>query len=115
MFPLYAFKQCFLSRHGITPTIDNVLGVLSLILWSLIVVVSIKYLLFILRADNRGEGGIIALVALLNPWRSAPWSRSYVLMLMGLFGAAPLRRWHNHASDLGPERRRGPKGGDAWP
>lgn len=88
--PLYAFKQCFQGLHGIPATVENVLGVLSLILWSLMLVVSVKYLLFILRADNRGEGGIIALVALLNPWRAAPWSRKRVLMLLGLFGAALL-------------------------
>ncbi len=88
--PLYALKQCFQGRHGIIATPENVLGVVSLIVWSLILVVSIKYLLFILKADNKGEGGIIALVALLNPWRSAPGSRRYVLMMMGLFGAALL-------------------------
>ena len=88
--PLYAFKQCFVGLHGIAPTVENVLGVLSLIVWALLLVVSVKYLVFILRADNRGEGGIIALVALLNPWRSAGWSRSHALMLMGLFGAALL-------------------------
>ena len=88
--PLYALKQCFHPVHGVAATSDNVLGVLSLIVWSLILVVSIKYLLFILKADNRGEGGIIALVALLNPWRSARGSQRHILMLMGLFGASLL-------------------------
>jgi KUP system potassium uptake protein len=88
--PLYAFRQSFHSGHGIAPTAEGVLGVLSLIIWALVIVVSVKYLIFILKADNRGEGGIIALVALLNPWRAAPPSRRYVLMLMGLFGAALL-------------------------
>ncbi len=88
--PLYAFKQCFQGDHGIVASTSNVLGVLSLIVWSLILVVSVKYLLFVLQADNKGEGGIIALVALLNPWRAAPGSRRYILMLMGLFGAALL-------------------------
>lgn len=88
--PLYAFKQCFHGVHGIAATADNVLGVLSLILWSLILVVSIKYLLFVMQADNNGEGGIIALVALLNPWHAAPGSRRRLLMLLGLFGAALL-------------------------
>lgn len=88
--PLYALKQCFNRIHGIAPTGDNVLGILSLIVWSLILVVSVKYLLFILKADNKGEGGIIALVALLNPWRVAPGSLRHVLLLMGLFGAALL-------------------------
>ena len=88
--PLYALKQCFSGVHGIYPTPENVLGVLSLIVWSLILVVSTKYLLFVLKADNKGEGGIIALVALLNPWRAARGSLRHVLMLMGLFGAALL-------------------------
>lgn len=88
--PLYALKQCFNGPNNVAASTDNVLGVLSLIVWSLILVVSIKYLLFVLRADNKGEGGIIALVALLNPWRATSGSRRHVLMLMGLFGAALL-------------------------
>jgi KUP system potassium uptake protein len=88
--PLYAFKQSFQTSHGIAISQDGVFGVLSLIFWALIIVVSIKYLTFILKADNRGEGGVIALVALLNPWRAAPGSRRYVLMLLGLFGACLL-------------------------
>ncbi len=88
--PLYALKQCFHGAHGIAATTENVLGILSLIVWSLILVVSVKYLLFVLRADNKGEGGIIALVALLNPWNSASGSPRHILMLMGLFGAALL-------------------------
>jgi KUP system potassium uptake protein len=88
--PLYAFNQCFLGEQAMAPTADNVLGILSLIVWSLILVVSVKYLVFVLRADNRGEGGIIALVALINPWRSPPGSGRNILMLIGLFGAALL-------------------------
>jgi KUP system potassium uptake protein len=63
--PLYALRECFKADYGITPTHDNVVGVLSLILWSLILVVSVKYITFVLRADNRGEGGILSLLALL--------------------------------------------------
>jgi KUP system potassium uptake protein len=88
--PLYAFKQSFHGVNGVASSTANVLGLLSLIVWSLIIVVSVKYLLFVLRADNKGEGGIIALVALLNPWHSSPGSRRHVLMLLGLFGAALL-------------------------
>lgn len=88
--PLYAFRQSFDPAHGIAPSPPDVLGVLSLIVWSLVIVVSVKYLLFVLRADNKGEGGIIALVALLNPWRSPRGSRRYYLLLLGLFGAALL-------------------------
>ena len=64
--PLYALRECFSGTHAIPVTPDNVLGVLSLIFWSLIVTVSIKYLLFVMRADNHGEGGILALVALVR-------------------------------------------------
>jgi KUP system potassium uptake protein len=63
--PLYALRECFKPEHGIAPTHENVVGVLSLILWSLILVVSVKYITFVLRADNRGEGGILSLLALL--------------------------------------------------
>ncbi len=64
--PLYAFKSCFSGYHAMPPTPDNILGVLSLIFWSLLIVVSVKYVIFIMRADNRGEGGIFALYALLQ-------------------------------------------------
>src|SRR6476661_1792795 len=63
--PLYALRECFKAEYGIHPTPGNIIGVLSLILWTLILVVSVKYIVFILRADNRGEGGILALLALL--------------------------------------------------
>jgi len=88
--PIYALRECFFGEHRVEPTPHNVLGVLSLITWALILVITVKYLLYIMRADNRGEGGIIALVALLNPWRVRRWSTRHVLMLMGLFGGALL-------------------------
>ena len=88
--PIYALRECFFGSGHVTPTPDNVLGVLSLIVWALILTISIKYLVFVMRADNHGEGGIAALTALLNPWRSKPGSLRYVLMMMGLFGAALL-------------------------
>ena len=62
--PLYALRECFHGPHAIEVSRGNVLGVLSLIFWSLIVVISIKYLIFVMRADNQGEGGILALMAL---------------------------------------------------
>src|ERR1700736_2523545 len=62
--PLYALHDTFVGSHPIAVTHDNVLGILSLFLWSLIIVVSIKYLAIMMRADNRGEGGIFALLAL---------------------------------------------------
>ncbi len=63
--PLYAMKECFHGMHAITPSPQNILGVLSLIFWSLTMVITIKYVLFILAADNKGEGGIFALIELL--------------------------------------------------
>jgi hypothetical protein len=65
--PLYAFRQCFHNGVEIAPTPENVTGVVSLIPWSLIFVVSIKYLTFVMRADHDGEGGILALLALVFP------------------------------------------------
>src|SRR6476620_3960046 len=64
--PLYALRECFHGTHGIAPTPENVLGVLSLIFWSLTLIISIKYLIFVMRADNDGEGGILALMALVS-------------------------------------------------
>src|SRR5512145_3289146 len=64
--PLYALRECFHGAHGIAPTRENVLGVLSLIFWSLTLIISIKYLVFVMRADNEGEGGILALMALVS-------------------------------------------------
>jgi KUP system potassium uptake protein len=65
--PIYAFKECFAPGHGAPVTTANVLGVLSLIIWALILIVTIKYLVYVLRADNKGEGGILALLALAFP------------------------------------------------
>jgi KUP system potassium uptake protein len=84
--PLYAMRECFYGQHAVAPTHANVLGVLSLILWSLILIISIKYLILILRADNRGEGGILALATLV----SDVVRRGKFLLLLGLFGAALL-------------------------
>ncbi len=90
--PLYALRECFKEEYGITVTPANVVGVLSLILWSLILVVSVKYIVFILRADNRGEGGILALLALLlqHKRRAEDRKRRVILISLGLFGAALL-------------------------
>src|ERR1044072_37270 len=65
--PLYALRKCFYGEHAIAPTHENVLGVLSLIFWSLIAIISVKYIPFVMRADNKGEGGILALMALAFP------------------------------------------------
>ena len=65
--PLYAIKECFAGTHGVQPTEENVLGVLSMVFWALNFVVSFKYIGMVMRADNRGEGGILALLALARP------------------------------------------------
>jgi KUP system potassium uptake protein len=90
--PLYAVRECFDPAHGLAPTSANVLGILSLVTWALILVVVVKYLFFVLRADNQGEGGILALLALVaRPMDTAKPARSrMVLILLGLFGAALL-------------------------
>ena len=88
--PIYAIRESFNSSHGLDPTRANTLGVLSLIFWSLVLVISIKYLVLVLRADNRGEGGIIALSALISPPSESPRGRRWILGLVGLFGAALL-------------------------
>ena len=85
--PLYAFRECFAPEHNLAPSPDNILGVLSLIFWSLVLIISIEYLIFVMRADNRGEGGIIALMSLVRP-KGTPSKRRVVLLTLGLFGAA---------------------------
>ena len=63
--PLYAMRECFFGSHSVPVTHENVLGVLSLIIYSLLLVISVKYIAIVMRADNQGEGGILALTALL--------------------------------------------------
>ena len=89
--PLYAIRECFHGLHAIELTEKNILGVLSLVFWSLTVVVSIKYVTFILKADNHGEGGIFALLSLVPKAERgiSPRVRSAVV-LAGIFGAALL-------------------------
>ncbi|MEK7240530.1 MAG: potassium transporter Kup [Gemmatimonadota bacterium] len=88
--PLYALRECFKPEYGLTPTPDNVYGVLSLILWSLILVVSFKYIIYIMRADNRGEGGILAMLALILKKDTQRRRGRAVLIAFGLIGAALL-------------------------
>lgn len=86
--PLYAFRFAF-GKNLIQPTADNVLGVLSLIFWSLTIVISLKYLIYVMQADNDGEGGILALMALLVP-SGKPRRQRWLLVVLGAFGAALL-------------------------
>jgi KUP system potassium uptake protein len=85
--PLYAVRECFFGPHAVPVTRANVLGVLSLIVWTLVVVVTLKYLVYVLRADNQGEGGILALMALATRTRRR---RQWAIVGLGLFGAALL-------------------------
>ena len=89
--PLYALKECVSEEHGLTPTPDNVMGILSLVFWAMTLVVTLKYLVFILRADNDGEGGILALLALIpKHLRNGGPGRITVLAVCGIVGAALL-------------------------
>ena len=89
--PLYALKEAAeAAAHGGPLTPDAILGVASLILWALILIISLKYALLILRADNRGEGGIVALLALLSARNAQPGTWRAQLLIVGLVGAALL-------------------------
>ncbi|OFZ28606.1 MAG: potassium transporter Kup [Bdellovibrionales bacterium RIFCSPHIGHO2_01_FULL_40_29] len=87
--PLYALKEAFHHSH-LLPTPENIMGILSLIFWSLILVISVKYLVFILRADDNGEGGILALTSLIKSPQKKELSQNIkvALTLTGVFGAA---------------------------
>src|SRR2546423_2774918 len=89
--PLYALQQAFHGQHAIPVTPGNVLGVLSLIFWALILIVTVKYHIVIIRADNKGEGGVLALMALVNGSRVARGlSPRRIMIVLGIFGAALL-------------------------
>ncbi len=90
--PLYAVKECFGHLYGLQPTRENVFGVLSLIVWALTLVISVKYISFILRADNHGEGGTFALLALIFPKQQSATSktRGRLIVALALFGTALL-------------------------
>jgi KUP system potassium uptake protein len=85
--PLYALKECFSPQHGIPFTPDAVFGIISMLFWAITIVVSLKYVLFVMRADNNGEGGVLALMALSlrTAVTGSRWSK--VLMMLGVFGA----------------------------
>lgn len=86
--PLYTLKECFGGEHAVPLTPANVLGILSLVFWAILIVISLKYVSFIMRADNRGEGGIMALMSLvMEKSRIMPGLR-HGLLLLGLAGAS---------------------------
>jgi len=86
--PLYAMKETFSGAHDLRPDAGSVYGVLSLIFWAIMIIVTLKYVTFIMRADNGGEGGIMALISLVqgSPIRTA--RAKYILIALGAFGAA---------------------------
>jgi KUP system potassium uptake protein len=85
--PLYAIRYCFSGAHALPVSHENILGVLSLIFWTLVMVVSLKYVVYVLRADNHGEGGVLALMALAT---SGTRRKAWIPIALGLFGASLL-------------------------
>ncbi|MEO6918191.1 MAG: potassium transporter Kup [Collimonas sp.] len=85
--PLYALKECFSTDHGIPFTPDAVLGIISMLFWAITIVVSLKYVFFVMRADNNGEGGVLALMALSLRTATHGSKRAKTLMMLGVFGA----------------------------
>ena len=88
--PLYAIRECFHGEYGIAVSRGNILGVLSLMFWALVIIVSVKYLTYIFRADNRGEGGVIALTALLKKGSDSKARKRTILVSLGIFAACLL-------------------------
>lgn len=88
--PLYAVRECFSEAHPVPVSVENVLGVLSLIIWSLILVISIKYLILIMNADNRGEGGVFALMALVHSRLEKKPKLGFFVQATAILGAALL-------------------------
>jgi KUP system potassium uptake protein len=86
--PLYTLKECFGGDHAMTATPANILGILSLVFWSILIVISLKYVVFIMKADNKGEGGIMALMSLVFQKAQISAQMRYFLLLLGLVGAA---------------------------
>lgn len=85
--PLYALKECFSAEHGIPFTPEALYGVISMVFWAFLIVVSLKYVLFVMRANNHGEGGILALMALALRTAPANSMRALTIMMLGVFGA----------------------------
>jgi len=90
--PLYALRECFAGTHQLAPSPENIVGVLSTIFWSLLLIVTLKYIILVMRADNKGEGGVLALTSLAFPERRNREHFKFrsVLVLMGVFGACML-------------------------
>jgi KUP system potassium uptake protein len=88
--PLYAVRECFYGSHPVPLTQANVYGVLSLIFWTLVVIVTLKYHVYVIRFDNRGEGGILALIGLIGVGKPRRAAVKAILIIIGVFGASLL-------------------------
>ena len=112
--PLYTVKECFSEFTGLQPVHEDVLGILSLITWALIVIVTVKYVMVVMRADNHGEGGVLALMALVSRRAEISPRRRNLYLMLGMAGAA---LFYGDClltpADLGAERHRGPERRDA--
>lgn len=97
--PLYAFRQCFVGILRVAPTHDNVMGLLSLVLWSLILIVFVRYIGMVMRLAHGGEGGILALLAFVLPAvkRGVPPRATWLTFLR----RNAIRRWYHHSSGVG--------------
>ena len=111
--PLYTLRESFTHGSGMTPTPEHVLGVLSILFWAVTLTVTIKYVTLIMRADNKGEGGVLALATLATQGLNGRGRhvRRWITAVGGDRTGAVLRRRHHHAGHDGDERRRGPRGG----
>ena len=112
--PIYTIQTVFNpgDPHPVPITTDNVYGVVSMIFWSVMIIVTLTYVTLVMRADNNGEGGIMALITLLRRWTGDAWPphRDGAGRAGPLRRRAVLRRQHDHARDLGAVRGRGPQG-----
>ena len=88
--PLYALKECFDPHHGIAFSPEALFGVIAMMIWSLIMVVTFKYVLFVMRADNKGEGGVLSLMALALRSFDSKSKKYFFLMILGMLGACML-------------------------
>src|SRR5437868_13818508 len=86
--PIYAFRETFAGHHRLVPDAFHIYGVLSLIFWSMMIIVSLKYVTIIMKADNKGEGGSLALLALINRTLSGKRKWTSGIILMGVFATA---------------------------
>ena len=111
--PLYAMRECFFGSHSVPPTQENVLGVLSLIVYSLLLVISFKYVAIVMRADNQGEGGILALDGAPAGARAGQRPHPVAGAARHLRRRPALRRRHDHPGDHRAQRDGGAVGGHA--